>query len=64
MAEKQPLTNGSYGATTKPATPTGAHSMDLLRTDVVEALGGHEAADADRCPQHGLIAHVELQKSN
>ena len=42
MAEKQPLTNGSYGttttpngqsaATTKPATPTGAHSMDLLRT--------------------------------
>ena len=33
MAEKQPLTNGaSYGATTKPPTPTGAHSMDLLRT--------------------------------
>ena len=32
MAEKQPLNNGSYGATTKPATPTGAHSMDLLRT--------------------------------
>ena len=43
MAENQPLTNGSsYGATTtpngsnaattKPATPTGAHSMDLLRT--------------------------------
>ena len=33
MAEKQPLTNGSsYGATTKPSTPTGAHSMDLLRT--------------------------------
>ena len=35
MAEKQPLTNGSsYGATTKPATPTNgqAHSMDLLRT--------------------------------
>ena len=36
MAEKQPLTNGSYGtttpngATTKPATT--AHSMDLLRT--------------------------------
>ena len=37
MAEKQPLTNGSYGATT---TPNGsastmkpqAHSMDLLRT--------------------------------
>ena len=34
MAEKQPLTNGSYGATTKPTTPTNgqAHSMDLLRT--------------------------------
>ena len=38
MAEKQPLTNGSYGATTTPsgrngeATKPQAHSMDLLRT--------------------------------
>ena len=34
MAEKQPLTNGSYGAMTKPTTPTNGqtHSMDLLRT--------------------------------
>jgi hypothetical protein len=37
MAEKQPLTNGSYGATTTPrngeaTTKPQAHSMDLLRT--------------------------------
>ena len=36
MAEKQPLTNGSYGATTTPngaaTTKPQVHSMDLLRT--------------------------------
>ena len=33
MAEKQPLTNGSYGSTTPKGHPaTQAHSMDLLRT--------------------------------
>ena len=33
MAEKQPLTNGSYGSTTPKGHPaTQAHSMDLMRT--------------------------------